>query len=197
MDQIPDGRIIRGILEHQNRVISLVYKECFPMVEKMVINHGGDHDQAKDVFQEGIIIVYRKLLTGELKLTCKFSTYLYAICKKLWMQEKRKIFTRMKAQSFGLDMVEEPEPNIYKNQRIKKLLHNHFRELSKDCQKLLLLHFNKTPTEEIQRIMNFKDTHYAIDRKYRCKKSLMNRILNDPNFKSIQHEYSEHIRSVY
>jgi RNA polymerase sigma factor (sigma-70 family) len=191
MDQLPDIEIIRGILEHKNPVILEVYNECFPMVERMVINSGGDHEQAKDVFQEGWIIIYRKLSSGELRLTCKFSTYLYAVCKKLWIQEKRKRISRMKLIPSEPDMVEESEPVISEDtDRVKNLFNKHFNELSKDCQKLLLLHFNKTPIEEIQKIMNYQNSHYTMDRKYRCKKSLMQRIINDPNYKSVQNEYT-------
>jgi RNA polymerase sigma factor (sigma-70 family) len=198
MDQMPDITIIRGILEHKSRVIQHVYKEYFPMIERMVINSGGDQDQAKDIFQEGWIILYRKISKGEFELTCKLSTYLYAVCKKLWLQEKRKKISRMRLMPSEPDIMEESEP-VYNenNDRIKQLFYKHFKLLSKDCQKMLILHFNNAPIEEIQKIMNYQSAHYAMDRKYRCKKSLMQRIINDPNFKSVQNEYSEQIRSVF
>jgi RNA polymerase sigma factor (sigma-70 family) len=198
MDQMPDIKIIRGILEHKSRVIQYVYKEFFPMVERMVINSGGDHELAKDVFQDGWIIIYRKISSGELELTCKFSTFLYAVCKKLWLQEKRKRISRKRLAPIEPEMVEESEPDVYDdNDRIKHLFYKHFKQLSNDCQKILILHFNKAPIEEIQKIMNYQNSHYVMDRKYRCKKSLMQRILNDPNFKSVKHEYSEQIRSLF
>ncbi len=198
MDQIPDIKIIRGILEHNSRIIQHVYRECFPMVERMVINSGGDQEQAKDVFQDGWIIVYRKIVKGELELTCKFSTFLYAICKRLWMQEKRKRITRMKLTPSEPEIFEEPEPFAEDDQSILKTIFNkHFKQLSKDCQTILILHFNNAPIEEIQKVMNYQNPHYVMDRKYRCKRSLEQRIFNDPNFKTAKNEYSEQIRSVF
>ena len=198
MDQIPDIKIIRGILEHKSEIINALYDECFPMVERMVINSGGDKDQAKDIFQESWIIIYRKLYKGELLLTCRFSTYIYAVSKKLWFQEKRKKISRQRLTPPGPDIVEDSEPmEDEEHDRIKKLFYKHFEQLSKDCQKILILHFNKASIEEIQKLMNYQNPHYAMDRKYRCKKSLIQRILNDPNFKTIQHEYSEQVRSVF
>jgi hypothetical protein len=97
-----------------------------------------------------------------------------------------------------IDIVEESEPLIFKDDnRTKKLLYKHFKELSKDCQRILILHFNETPIEEIQKIMNYQNTHYTMDRKYRCKKSLIQRITNDPKFKSLKNEYNGQIRSVF
>ena len=197
MDQTPDIKIIRGILDNRNRVIQKVYDDYFPMVERMVINSGGDNEQAKDIFQESLIIIYKKLSNGELTLTCKFSTYLYAVCKKLWLVEKRKKNLRMKQIPGEHIMVEDSEPVIDDDyDRIRALYYKHFNQLSKDCQKLLLLHFNEVPIEEMQKIMNYQNPHYVMDRKYRCKKSLIRRIINDPNYKSVQNEYTEQFRSI-
>ncbi len=198
MDQLPDKKIIRDILEHKSRVIQKLYNECFPMVERMVINSGGDTDQAKDIFQDGWTIIYRKISNDELSLSCKFSTYLYAVCKKLWLQEKRKNKSRMMHIHSDPEIVEDYEPSIDQcTSRIKILFDKHFKNLSKDCQKILRLHFNSAPIEEIQKAMKYQNAHYTMDRKYRCKKSLIQRIYNDPNYKSVQNEYSEQIRSLY
>lgn len=198
MDQQPDIKIIRGILENNTRVIQDLNNECFPMVERMVINSGGDHEQAKDVYQEGWIIIWKKLSIGELELTCKFSTFIYAICKRLWLQEKKKKFSRMSQIPAAIDIVEESEPVFFKDDdRARKLMRKHFNELSKDCQRILIMHFNETPIEEIQKIMNYQNTHYTMDRKYRCKKSLIQRIHNDPKFKSLKDEYNGQIRSLF
>ncbi len=197
MEDLPDKKIIRGILEHDSRIIHRVYNECFPMVERMVINSGGDLEQAKDVFQDGWIIIYRKLLQGKLELSCRFSTYIYAVCKKLWVSEKKKRTTRMKPIPEDTQIVEEFDSELKLDEdRTKQLFYKHFGQLSDDCQKILILHFNNTPIEEIQKIMNYQNAHYTMDRKYRCKKSLMQRILSDPNFKSVQNEYLQQTRSI-
>jgi len=190
MRQISDKNIIQGILEHDSRIIQNACNECFPLVERMVLNTGGDLAQAKDIFQDGWVIIYRKVKSGELQLTCQFSTYLYAVCKKLWYSEKKKKLTRMKPIEDVIDYVEENDPILsMEEDKSKQLFYRHFTQLSSDCQKILILHFNKTPIDEIQKIMNYQNSHYTMDRKYRCKKSLMQRITNDPNFKSAQNEY--------
>jgi RNA polymerase sigma factor (sigma-70 family) len=199
MDQMTDNDIIRGILENKSHVLNEVYREYFPMVEKMILNTGGDKELAKDIFQECLIIIYKKLTKGEFTLSCRFSTYLYAVCKKIWFQEKRKRISRMK--NFHLEsqeIIQDPEPfQELENNRITNLFYKHFDQLSEDCQKILILHFNKIKIEEIQQIMNYQNPHYVMDRKYRCKKSLILRIMNDPNFKSIKNEYYEHVRSLF
>lgn len=190
MARISDNQFIKGILEHNTFIIDQIYKQFFPMVRKMVISGGGDTQQAKDVFQDAIIILYRKLNSGELKLSCKLSTYVYAITKKLWMQEI-KFNRRFVSDGDTIsDIAEEPnESDEYKN-LLNNLFLKHFNLLSDDCKKILRMHFNSATVDDIQLIMGYKTRHHTIDRKYRCKRSLIKRIINDPNFKIVKHEYT-------
>ena len=71
---------------------------------------------------------------------------------------------------------------------LTQLLNKHFDELSKDRQKILSMYFNNFSVEDIRAAMNYKDLHHAADRKYRCKKSLIKRIVNDPLFKRLKDE---------
>ncbi len=87
-------------------------------------------------------------------------------------------------------MVEEAEPLFSEDsERIQQFVNKHLNKLSKNCQKILILHFNNISIDEIQKIMNYQNSHYVMDRKYRCKKSLMQRISNDPKFKLVKNEY--------
>ena len=192
-----DNKLINSFLEHDSRELLKIYRECYPMVEKMILNTGGFTDQAEDIFQEAMIIVYRKIITGKFELTCKFSTYIYAICKKIWIQEKRKSKRKVTSIEDTIDIVEEPGYSEPDDQVLNEIVGKHFNELSKDCQKILKMHFNKVNISDIQKVMGYDSSHYAMDRKYRCKKSLIKRIINDPKFKSIKNDYSGEIRTLH
>ncbi len=186
--------LITGFIEHNSRIILKIYEDCFPMIEKMVMNSGGVSEQAEDIFQDAMIVAYRKIVSGKFELRCKFSTYLYAVSKKIWTQEKRKNRRRHVTLDSNTDLVEEPEYFFDENNlKQVEIIGKHFSELSPDCQKILKMHFNKVSICEIQRVMGYDSPHYAMDRKYRCKKSLMKRIMNDPKFKTITNEYSGQI----
>ena len=197
MTTFSDKEFIKGILEHNTVIINQVYKQFLPMVRKMILSTGGDSQQAKDIFQDAILIVYRKLKAGELELSCKFSTYLYAVTKKLWIQElKLKKKTSINTEKIA-DIAEEPDEMDEYRVSLKKILLKHFNQLSDDCRKILRMHFNAATIDEIQLIMGYKTRHHTIDRKYRCKRSLINRITNDPIFKKIKHEYTGEDRLLY
>lgn len=55
-----------------------------------VSNLGPRDDDTKDVMQEAILIIIRKLKNEGIKLDCCFSTYFYSICKNIWFEELRR-----------------------------------------------------------------------------------------------------------
>ena len=185
-----ESDLVGGIRSHDSAILDYVYGTYFPIIEGFVIHNGGSRDQAKDVFQEAMIIVYKKIRNGSLELSCKFGTYLYAICKKIWIQERKKYLLHAEKLRHQPLMVHDPgqEEDPLLQKHLTELFDRHFMELSKDCQKILSMFFNNRTVDEIRDEMNYKDLHHAADRKYRCKKSLIKRMMNDPLFKNLKDE---------
>src|SRR3989339_1281700 len=85
--------LLNGILRNDTIVLQYIYKNFYSKINFFIKKNNGDDDDANDIFQEAIIIIYRKLKANELVLDCTFETYLYSICRFLWLKqlEKRKI----------------------------------------------------------------------------------------------------------
>lgn len=191
MNKVPvDEILVEGIRTHDPVVLESIYTTHFPIIEGFVMHNQGSREEAKDVFQEAMVIVYNKIRSENLELTCKFGTYLYAVCKKIWIQERKK--TRLHEEKLRSRpmMVNDPgkETDPLLDEQLTRLFDTHFNALSQDCQKILSMYFNDHSVEEIRSAMKYKDLHHAADRKYRCKKSLIKRIMNDPLFKRLKDE---------
>jgi RNA polymerase sigma factor (sigma-70 family) len=182
--------IISGIRKHDSIIFEFIYETYFPIIESYVIHHQGSQEQAKDVFQDAMIIIYNKIKCRDLELSCKFGTYLYAVCKNRWLQERKKYKLHAKKLKQNPLAVNDPGPadDPLLSFHLTDLFNKHFNELSADCQKILSMSFNDFSIEEIRATMKYKDLHHAADRKYRCKKSLIKRIINDPLFKRLKNE---------
>lgn len=188
MKDSKDRNILEGILNHDPEVINSLYRHCFPKIEKMVLRNGGDNGNAKDIFQDAMIIIYRKICNNDLSLSCRLSTYIYAICKNLWIQDKRggKYILNSPVEEF--DMVSDAGPVNDYEQKIMEIFDRQFARLSKDCQRILQMHFKGRKIEDIRKALNYSNIHHAMDRKYRCKSSLIKKIMNDPEFKELTNE---------
>jgi RNA polymerase sigma factor (sigma-70 family) len=90
--EIPaDSEVIIGILNNSDSVLKRLYLAYFPMVLQLVLNNNGDEDDAKDVYQEAIIVLYNKVKTGDFELSSKLKTYIYSICRRLWLKRLKQM----------------------------------------------------------------------------------------------------------
>ena len=183
--------LLNGILKNDNVILQYIYKNFYYKVNLYVKKNSGDNDDASDVFQEAVIVIYRKLKANELVLNCAFETYLFSVCKYLWYKQ----LTRQKAEKdllmdsssyeneYDLDFMEAAD----KNERFK-LYQKHFQMLGTDCQKLLQLFFDKVPLKQIAQIMGFTSEKYVKKRKFKCKEYLVTSIKQDLNYKKIMQD---------
>ena len=185
-----NSELITGIRNHDSSILRYVYEYHYPLIEGYITNNQGSSEQARDIFQDAMIIIYKRIRANELELSCKFGTYLYAVCKNIWMQERKKYLKRAEKLRHQPLEVHDPGPadDPLLQSHLTELFNKHFETLSRDCQKILSMYFNNFSLEDIRAAMNYKDLHHTADRKYRCKKSLINRIVNDPLFKRLKDE---------
>jgi RNA polymerase sigma factor (sigma-70 family) len=149
-----------------------------------VTDNGGSGEDAEDIFQDGIIILYSKISLNQLTLTSSFKTYMYSVCRNLWLQKlsKRKaIFDKLKDVEEFIDLPQDMLQEISMEEiEMHRIIQIHFLSLPEDCQKVLKLFIKNVPLREIVSIMGFKTENYAKTRKYLCKQDLKKRIADDP-----------------
>lgn len=190
MKSFTDDQILKGILRHDNVVLAFIYKQYFYKVNAFIRKNNGDEDDVNDVFQEAIIIIYRKLKENDLLFENRsFEVYLFSVCRFLWLKElekrrldKQKINDTLNFQDeiYDDDLVAVVE----KNERFL-LYQKHFKSISTDCQKILQLFFEKVPIKQIAHIMGFKSEKYVKTRKFKCKELLVEKIKQDVEYKKL------------
>ena len=142
-------------------------------------------DDAQDIFQEAIYLLIKKIINEELSLTCTFKTFLYSVCRNLWLQKltKDKLTTNYQIIDYeGLEGTYYNPFDIPETSYEICLFKKHFRNLSDNCQKIIKLHMKEVSYETIANLMDLKSRRIAINSKYKCLKILLNSILNDPEF---------------
>ena len=190
MKSYSDQQIQAGILRNDNLVLQYIYKQFFYKVNSFIKNNSGEEDDASDIFQEAIIIIFRKLKEDDSLFENRpFPTYLYSVCRFLWLKqlESRRIEKEKVSETlpFQEDYYDDNLTELaVKNERYS-LYQKHFKSLSSDCQKIMQMFFEKIPLKQIAQIMGYKSEKYAKKRKYKCKELLINRIKQDADYKKI------------
>jgi RNA polymerase sigma factor (sigma-70 family) len=181
--------LLNGILRNDTIILQFIYKNFYSKINFFIKKNSGDDDDANDIFQEAIIIIFRKLKANELVLDCTFETYLYSVCRFLWLKQldKRKVEKEKIKDNheYNEDLYDDGLEKVADLNERYKLYQKHFTNLGKDCQKVLQLYFDKVPLKNIAQIMGFKSEKYAKKRKFKCKEYLIKSIKQDLEYNKI------------
>jgi RNA polymerase sigma factor (sigma-70 family) len=177
-------QIIEGIQKRDNKVLTLIYKEVFPKVSHYVISHGGSKDDAKDVFQESILIIFKQIEKKDIEIRSGFEPYLYGIARLVWL----KLIRSRAIHNKNINQLDEPEPSyssldqLIEEDMEMRLFRKHFMKLGEECRKLLQMTVDGIPYEKIAEIMSYKSEKIVRNRKYKCKETLIKLIKSDPEY---------------
>lgn len=90
MKEYSDEEILCCLKARQSFVVRFLEERYLPMIRLMVVKMGGTSEEAKDIFQDGLVIILEMIDGDRFNLTCKFKTFLYCICENRWKSELTK-----------------------------------------------------------------------------------------------------------
>jgi len=162
-----DSEVLEKIKKGDESALKYLYKKYFRMMAKLVITNNGTEQEAKDIYQDALIVFWEKVLRGNLVLTSKISTYLYSICLNLWRKELER--------KRRLSNEERDSPTFIDDERKERIriVHECINELDETCKRVLMYHyFDGMSMTEIAERCGFANTDTAKTKKYKCKKKL-------------------------
>jgi RNA polymerase sigma factor (sigma-70 family) len=184
--QYENELILENIRKQDRDTLDYIYKKFYPAIRNFICVNSGNEEDAEDIFQDSIIVLYKKIRDDELELQCSFKTFLFSVSKNLWLKEldRRKIIRdRIELVEDFANIEPQDEVKVEVDDRYN-LYQKHFANLSDKCQELLKLFYSKVPLREIAQKLGFSSEKYAKKRKYQCKEVLIKKIKTDPNYKN-------------
>jgi len=79
---------IKGIGKGDDKIIRAFYQENFPKVAAFILNNKGVLADAKDVFQDAVMLIYQQ--HQRIHIETSLNQYFYGICRNIWYQRLRK-----------------------------------------------------------------------------------------------------------
>lgn len=154
----PDQIYIDGLANNDSAIIQSIYKKFVPKVVSYIRNNSGDNDQAQDVVQEVMIVLFNQAKAKKLQLTCPFDAYFFLLCKRKWLNEIKKSSSKGVTIEDDLpsnneltdEMVTETEMFDEKQQLFDLM----FQKLGDKCQEVLKLSFTIKSMEEVAEKLN-------------------------------------------
>jgi RNA polymerase sigma factor (sigma-70 family) len=184
-----DLPLLEGLRDGRADSIDLIYTTCYRQVRVMITNQTGTEDDAKDIFQDAMMALYRRLQDGDFALTCKLSSYLQVVCRNLWLYRLRSQPEMTTMEKIGNESVQLDNTVIEEITSIdqRNLMYKHFDALPEDCRKILTLFFDKVPMANIAAALKSTEA-YIKKRKFLCKSRLVEQIKADPVYKELSND---------
>ena len=181
--------IIRGIRNRNNRIVLWLYEQVLPGLEEYVSRKGGSVQDAKDLFQDAMMIVFDKIRRNKFKPEVSVSAYIFGACMKMWVSKFRKSIrnrnfeeTEEKEKNLPANMYVDPEPPVDFSEIKRALYVRHVSSIGTECREILRLVNRGLSVEEISKILGHSDPRSTRNKKNYCMSKLIKRIRKDPDY---------------
>ena len=184
-----DQKYIEGLAENNSAVIQSIYKQFVPKVVSYIRNNSGDEDQAQDVVQEVLILLFNQAKAKKLQLTCPFDAYFFLLCKRKWLNELKKSANKgVTIQDDYTSTTESTQIMVTETELFdekQELFDLMFQKLGDKCQELLRLSFTIKSMEEVAEKLQVS-YGYVRKKKSLCTGQLTQWIQETNRFKSLK-----------
>jgi DNA-directed RNA polymerase specialized sigma24 family protein len=141
-----------------------LYQKAFPAAAKYVSKMGGSFDEAKDVFQDALVIYYEKTVSEKVAINSNERAYLLGITKHLWLQKYREDRPNVPFDSATI----EPLAEDTTLPAAEKLMH-YLETAGQKCMEILkAFYYDSVPVKQLTDLFGYASTRSATVQKYKC-----------------------------
>lgn len=186
-----ESRYLDGIRRRDSKILNEIYDKFLPSVTQFILKNSGSEDDAYDIFQDGLMVIFKKLKNQELEITSGFHAYLFGVCRFIWLRElekkRRKNIPLDDSVPYIADV--DLEKDIVNSEK-ERFFRSKLEDLPTDSKQVLKMFFDKMSFREIGAKMNYTED-YAKKKKYKAQKLLISLIKKDIRFKEFANQYPE------
>lgn len=169
-------QFIEKFIRNDEKVLEETYKHNFKIVRSYVMKNNGTEADAKDIFQEAMLVAWLNLKEGKFVVRNEFSlsAYIYKISKYKWLDKLKSKNVKASVRMGNIEF-EEMEHDItdYEEAEQKlKYLNGLYSKLDDKCKDVLnQFYFERKRLEEIAMDLSY-DIGSIRTIKYRCMQKL-------------------------
>ena len=163
--------LLEGLARSENQAIETIYREHYAMVQAFVLHNSGNPDEARDLFQEVMIVLFEKVVSGSFELQCQLKTYIYSVSRRLWLKRLQKM-QRFSAGGEDLEEIVSVEEEIESHEKLDTdflMMENAMNKIGEPCKSLLNAYYlQKKNMQEIADSFGYTNADNAKTQKYKC-----------------------------
>lgn len=181
-----EQELINGILAGNEATLTSFYKQHLPFLKSYIKRQGGSYEDAEDIFQDALVLVYAKLQSNNDLINTTLGGYFRGTCKNLWRNQMRKqrkwAMADIYADDINDDHVSVTE-QLFQTDR-KNLFYSYFSTLKDTTRQLWELAFEGKSSQEIAEYTGYTEK-YVRKKKCETKKQIIQTIVKDPLYREL------------
>jgi RNA polymerase sigma factor (sigma-70 family) len=163
--------LLDGLAKEDKAIIERIYKENYGMIHTMVLNNSGSSDDAADIFQEAMIVLFEKSKIEGFELSCQLKTYIYSVCRRLWLKRlhiSQRIVTNTDNAEDVVSVEEDLEVHEKRHSDFQ-IMENAMSKIGEPCKSLLEAYYlQKKQMQQIATDFGYTNADNAKTQKYKC-----------------------------
>ena len=161
--------LITEIQSGSQKALQYLYKLHFPMIENLIRKNSGSEEDAQEIYQEAMLVVYEKLQKSDFKLSCSLKTYIYSVCRNMWMYQLRKNEQNQARFSDFEQFIPVEETIVGENPEYEAILGEVMNLIDDKCKQLLeLFYYHGFSLEIIAEKLGYNNGNTAKSKKNKC-----------------------------
>lgn len=164
----------------ENQALKEIYrlyrKDCISYAKR---KFGLSHEDAIDVFQYSVLILYNNTVSGKLDhLTTDVKAYLYGILRLKALEAKRASHKTIYPEDLHATLAAIPDVPMEEEASLVTILKALLPKLGEACRQLLdMYYYKELSISEIARLAEYSSPDSVKTQKYKCMKRLHSMIL--------------------
>lgn len=188
-----NGEWPENVLEYlrlgDNRAFEQLYRQHYRVAADFVRKNSGNEQDARDVFQEALLVLVKKARDQQFRLTTEPGTFLLAVVRNLWLYRLRSRHKHPQTDTISPELL--PDAGAAE---IEDLLHEQgiderlravqqmLETLNPECRQLLhYAYWQRLPAAEIASLLGYTEAFVKV-KKHRCMAALREKVKNHPAF---------------
>ena len=168
---LKEQELLKGLALGDKKAIETIYKDNFNMVQSLVINNNGSAQEAKDIFQEAIIVLLEKVRSGNFELNCQIKTYVYSVCRRIWLKRLQQYnrYSNDVESAIATVPVDDDVEEYEKRDQEFVMMEKAIGALGEPCKSLIeAFYIQKRNMQDIASQFGYTNADNAKNQKYKC-----------------------------
>lgn len=162
---------MKRLAKNEKAAIETIYKENYRLVQQLIINNNGTEDDAKDIFQEALIVLYQKARSDSFELNCQIRTYVYSVCRRLWLKRLQSN-RRFETPVDNFEEIVPVEDDVAVHEKLDHqygIMRSALGKIGEPCKSLLeAFYIHNKNMQDISSFFGYTNADNAKNQKYKC-----------------------------